>query len=251
VGAQPGRARCSRVAGSSTRSKRTYSGHEPGPFRVQDEQPPALVEPAAFAVASNTTELRAAASAIRPPAMPSGGRDSQPTDRLNPTRRAGSPPYVADVADSATSKLESVDCGRCRIGARERTRLLPVCSSAQSLIDSAKPTTTVLVVPCSNPTHNFEVYAIGHGGWGHRTPPAGPRSFAIARSVCLSTFQRLTGHPLHLPYGWSASWPGPGAETARYATPRLERPRPPRTTAWSCPCQGIPEGIALAETRGR
>jgi hypothetical protein len=86
----------------------------------------------------------------------------------------------------------------------------------QCLIDSAKPTTTVLVVPCSNPTHNFEVYAIGHGGWGHRTLPAGPRSFAIARSVCLSTFQRLTGHPLRLPYGWSASWPGAGAETARY-----------------------------------
>lgn len=31
---------------------------------------------------------------------------------------------------------------------------------------------TVLVVPCSNPHHRLEVYAVGHGGWG--TPPRPP-----------------------------------------------------------------------------
>ena len=28
------------------------------------------------------------------------------------------------------------------------------------------------VVPCSDARHNLEVYAVGHGGWGHAKMPA-------------------------------------------------------------------------------
>ena len=35
----------------------------------------------------------------------------------------------------------------------------------------SRKTKKVLVVPCSNPAHNLEVYAVGHGGWGHSAPP--------------------------------------------------------------------------------
>jgi hypothetical protein len=75
---------------------------------------------------------------------------------------------------------------------------------------------TVVVVPCSDAAHNLEVYAVGHGGWGHAGPPAQAQALAIARSICFSAFQRLTGHAIRTPYGWLASWPDPGAESARY-----------------------------------
>jgi hypothetical protein len=75
---------------------------------------------------------------------------------------------------------------------------------------------TVLTVPCSNSAHNLEVFAAGQGGWGHRTPPAYAKAHAIARSVCLSAFRRLTGHAMGSREGWLASWPDPGAETAHY-----------------------------------
>ena len=75
---------------------------------------------------------------------------------------------------------------------------------------------TFLVVPCSDAAHNLEVYAIGHGGWGHGTPPSAPRGYAIAKSICLSAFQRIAGRVMPSGEGWWASWPDPGAETARY-----------------------------------
>lgn len=74
----------------------------------------------------------------------------------------------------------------------------------------------VRAVPCSDPSHNMEVYALVHGGWGHGTPPAATKGYAIARSLCLSAFQRLTSHALATPFGWNAFWPDPGAESARY-----------------------------------
>jgi hypothetical protein len=75
---------------------------------------------------------------------------------------------------------------------------------------------SIQVVPCSDPSHNAEVYAIGHGGWGHNTPPSQSRAYGIARSFCLGAFQRLTGHPLPSSRGWWAFWPDAGAETAQY-----------------------------------
>ncbi|HZT91052.1 MAG TPA: hypothetical protein VFA05_03340 [Gaiellaceae bacterium] len=74
---------------------------------------------------------------------------------------------------------------------------------------------TVLVVPCSDAAHEMEVYAIRHGGWG-RTPPSPSRGYALARTLCLATFQRITGHAMTRGEGWQAFWPDPGAETARY-----------------------------------
>lgn len=74
----------------------------------------------------------------------------------------------------------------------------------------------VLVVPCSDAAHNLEVYAVGHGGWGHSRPPAYAQAYAIAKAMCLSAFRRVTGRVMGSREGWLASWPDPGAETARY-----------------------------------
>ena len=73
------------------------------------------------------------------------------------------------------------------------------------------------VVPCSDPRHNLEVYAVGHGGWGHaKMPGTYAAQLAIARQVCLSAFQRVTGRALAASEGWEAYWPDPGAEQAKY-----------------------------------
>ncbi len=73
---------------------------------------------------------------------------------------------------------------------------------------------TVLVVPCSNPAHDFEVYAVGHGGWGRSTPPPLKTELLILSGKCLALYRRVTGHPLQRPYGWEGFAPDPGAETA-------------------------------------
>src|SRR5262249_16031742 len=72
---------------------------------------------------------------------------------------------------------------------------------------------TVQVVPCSNPAHTLEVFAVGHGGW-HGNPTS--KAYSIARTVCLSAYSRITGHALARTSGWEAFWPDPGAETTKY-----------------------------------
>jgi hypothetical protein len=87
----------------------------------------------------------------------------------------------------------------------------------QCLIGTTKPDAkTVLLVACSNGSHNLEVYATGHGGWGPATPPAQNTVFRIAKAFCLSSFARLTGHGIPSTRGWQAFWPSPGSEAARY-----------------------------------
>lgn len=86
----------------------------------------------------------------------------------------------------------------------------------QCLVTAKSSPKWVQVVPCSNPKHDMEVYAIAHGGWGHATPPTAARGLALARSLCLAAYQRLTGHALGATEGWNAFWPDPGTETARY-----------------------------------
>ena len=73
-----------------------------------------------------------------------------------------------------------------------------------------------LLVPCSSPRHDLEVYAVGHGGWGRHGPPSYRIALGIARSVCVSAFQRVSGRALAANEGWNASWPDPGPESARY-----------------------------------
>lgn len=85
----------------------------------------------------------------------------------------------------------------------------------QCIVSTTSPK-WVEVVPCSDPAHNMEVYAVVHGGWGHGTPPTASKGLAIARPLCLSAFQRLTGHPLAATLGWNAFWANPGAEAHRY-----------------------------------
>jgi hypothetical protein len=73
---------------------------------------------------------------------------------------------------------------------------------------------TFQVVPCSDSRHNFEVYAIGRGGWGHGEIPsiAGPHALAL----CQSAYRRITGHLLAATSGMTAFWPDPGREQASY-----------------------------------
>ncbi len=84
------------------------------------------------------------------------------------------------------------------------------------IVPTSGSSKTVQTVACSDAAHNLEVFAVGHGGWGHKAPPAYPSAYAIAKSVCLSAFRRITGHVMGTREGWLASWPDPGAETARY-----------------------------------
>jgi hypothetical protein len=86
----------------------------------------------------------------------------------------------------------------------------------QCLIATSSTGKHPFLVPCSNSKHNFEVYALGHGGWGHNGPPPYKTALAAARSICVSAFQRLTGHAMASTQGWNASWPDPGSESARY-----------------------------------
>lgn len=74
----------------------------------------------------------------------------------------------------------------------------------------------VLVVPCSDPRHQFEVYAVRHGGWGRGKVPPLATVRLIMRSVCLAAYERITGHQMPRGGGWDAFAPDPGAEHARY-----------------------------------
>jgi hypothetical protein len=74
----------------------------------------------------------------------------------------------------------------------------------------------VLVVPCSDPRHQFEVYATRHGGWGHGRVPPPAIVKLIMRSVCIAAYRQITGHQMPTGGGWDAFAPDPGAEQARY-----------------------------------
>jgi hypothetical protein len=74
----------------------------------------------------------------------------------------------------------------------------------------------VLVVPCSDPRHQFEVYAVRRGGWGHGTVPQPATLHRIMGSVCLGAYQQITGHQMPRGGGWDAFAPDQGAEQARY-----------------------------------
>ena len=120
---------------------------------------------------------------------------------------------VAVLAVGLLVVLATVEAASARQQAREFYLLVRV---HQCLLSG--PTNTSKLVPvvaCSDPAHRFEVYAIGHGGWG-TTPPSPSRALAVARSVCLGAFQRLTGHSLRATLGWNAFWPDPGAESQHY-----------------------------------
>lgn len=73
----------------------------------------------------------------------------------------------------------------------------------------------LLVVPCSNPNHSLETYAVTHGGWGSTLPSHSAR-VSLATSVCKSSFQRRFGHPIRAGYGFEFFFPDPGAETRKY-----------------------------------
>jgi hypothetical protein len=75
---------------------------------------------------------------------------------------------------------------------------------------------TVAVVPCSNPKHNLEVYAIRHGGWKHGTPPSHGLLVARLQFLCLRAFADVANRQMPQGYGWRGFWPDPGAEQKRY-----------------------------------
>ena len=73
----------------------------------------------------------------------------------------------------------------------------------------------LLVVPCSNPNHSLETYAVLHGGWGSAAP-SHTALVRIATSVCRGSFQRRFGHPIRAGYGFEFFFADPGAETKKY-----------------------------------
>jgi hypothetical protein len=75
---------------------------------------------------------------------------------------------------------------------------------------------TLLLVPCSDPLHNLEVYAVLHGGWKRGQQPSRDTVYARARTLCTSKFRNRFDHPLRAPYGWRAFWPDRGEEEAKY-----------------------------------
>jgi len=72
------------------------------------------------------------------------------------------------------------------------------------------------VVPCANPRHQLEVFAVDrHVGWGLSEPPhrvVVRLSFTVCNNAFLQRFNRV----IHQPYGYIAYWPDPGAETRKY-----------------------------------
>ena len=83
-------------------------------------------------------------------------------------------------------------------------------------IPATGPTKSLVVVPCSNPSHKMEIYAVGQGGWGHNAPPAPSAAVGVARFVCQSAYSNMTHHYFRPGFGWWAFWPDPGSETARF-----------------------------------
>jgi hypothetical protein len=76
---------------------------------------------------------------------------------------------------------------------------------------------TLLLVPCSDASHNLEVYAVLHGGWKRGQQPSHDIVAARAHTRCLSKFRSRFGHPLSAPYSWHAFWPDRGTtEAANY-----------------------------------
>ena len=75
---------------------------------------------------------------------------------------------------------------------------------------------TLLVVPCSNPRHNLEVFAVVHGGWAGAQVPPHDTAFGIARRVCNLGFAQRFHHYIGRGYGWEAFWPDRGKEAAKY-----------------------------------
>jgi len=71
-----------------------------------------------------------------------------------------------------------------------------------------------LVVPCSDPEHNMEVYLVTHGGWG--PSPAASIVSEDAHRICLSKFQKLYGGALRPNFGYLYFFPDPGAQTQQY-----------------------------------
>jgi len=72
------------------------------------------------------------------------------------------------------------------------------------------------VVPCRNPRHELEVFAVDqHVGWGLDEPPH-RIVVRLSFTVCNNAFLRRFGRVITRPYTYVAYWPDPGAETNRY-----------------------------------
>lgn len=74
----------------------------------------------------------------------------------------------------------------------------------------------VRVVPCSNPSHDFEVYLVTRGGWLPSTRPSSAIIISRARQICLSNFQRMFGGAMKSSFGYRYYYPDAGVETAKY-----------------------------------
>ena len=73
-----------------------------------------------------------------------------------------------------------------------------------------------LVMPCSNPAHNIEVFAARYGGWGHGPRPSHNAVVTVAGKLCGAAFVSRFGHSLASPNLWFLIWADAGAETTKY-----------------------------------
>jgi hypothetical protein len=88
---------------------------------------------------------------------------------------------------------------------------------SQCLIAPTNPAAkSFQLVPCSDPSHNLEVFAVKHGGWGKKTVTL-LHAGTVARLVCLASYRKITGHNA-APHasGFAFFIPDPGLEAKRY-----------------------------------
>ena len=88
--------------------------------------------------------------------------------------------------------------------------------AGQCAISPSSSAKYVQVVPCSNPSHDLEVYVVTHGGWSPSTRPSNAIINSRARQICLSNFQRMFGGAMKSPFGYRDYYPDAGGETAKY-----------------------------------
>ena len=86
----------------------------------------------------------------------------------------------------------------------------------QCAIAASASSKTMAVVPCSNASHTIEVYAIRHGGWGHRAPPSLMVQLKTVRNLCITAFTQITHRTSAKPFGHVFFVPDPGREQIRY-----------------------------------
>ena len=74
----------------------------------------------------------------------------------------------------------------------------------------------LLLVSCSDPLHNMEVYGRFHGGWTDSRRPSLTTLITLGRTRCLALFKLRFAANLRIPFGYQSYIADPGRETVKY-----------------------------------